>query len=93
MMYHFEWDENKNLLNQRKHGISFQEAKSCFYDPRQIAFYDPNHSHNEDREILIGHSSEGRLLLVICTIRNNNIRIISARKTSKQETSDYAKRI
>jgi uncharacterized protein len=92
-MYQFEWDENKNQLNQRKHGISFQEAKSFFYDPQQIAFYDPNHSHDEDREILIGHSNEGRLLLVICTIRSDKIRIISARKASKQEANDYAEGI
>ena len=84
-MYHFEWDEIKSQRNQRKHGISFQEAKSCFYDP--------NLSNDEDREILIGHSNEGRLLLVVCTIRNNKIRIISARKASKQEANDYAKEI
>jgi len=92
-MYHFEWDENKNQRNQSKHGISFQEAKSCFYDPQQLAFYDPRHSHHEDREILIGHSNEGKLLLVVCTIRDDKIRIISARKASKQEANDYAKGI
>ena len=92
-MYHFEWDETKNQRNQRKHGISFQEAKSCFYDPQQIAFYDPNHSHDEDSEILLGHSNEGRLLLVVCTLRGNKIRLISARKADKQEANDYAKEL
>lgn len=92
-MYSFEWDENKNQINHRKHGINFQEAKSCFYDPDQIAFYDINHSNDEDREILVGHSSKGRLLLVSYAILENIIRIISARKTTKQEAIDYAKGI
>lgn len=89
----FEWDTEKARKNQKKHDVSFAEAKSCFYDPRQIAFYDSNHSDDEDREILVGHSNEGRLLVVICTIRDDKIRIISARKASKQEVNDYAKGI
>ena len=48
---HFEWDESKAENNQHKHGVSFQEASSCFYDPHQVAFYDPDHSDEEDREM------------------------------------------
>ena len=88
-MITFEWDENKNTLNKIKHKISFQEAKSCFYDPEQIAFYDPEHSNAEDREILIGHSEQNRLMMVVYTLRNEKIRIISARKASKQEIKTY----
>jgi len=90
-MITFEWDENKNTLNKIKHKISFQEAKSCFYDPEQIAFYDPEHSHAEDREILIGHSEQNRLMMVVYTLRNEKIRIISARKASKHEIKTYEK--
>jgi hypothetical protein len=89
----FEWDAEKARKNEQKHGVSFVEAKSCFYDPNQIAFYDSQHSDEEDREILIGHSNMGRLLIVICTIRDDKIRIISARKATKQEVNDYAKGI
>jgi hypothetical protein len=89
----FEWDNKKAQTNENKHGISFDEAKSCFYDPEQIAFYDSSHSDDEDREVLVGHSSKGRLLIVVCTIRADKIRIISARKATKQEVNDYAKGI
>ena len=89
----FEWDNRKALSNDRKHGVSFEEAKRCFYDPNQIAFYDSEHSEDEDREILLGHSNRGRLLMVICTIRSDKIRIISARKATQQEVIDYEKGI
>ncbi len=91
---HFEWDENKAEINRDKHqGVSFDEAVSCFFDPDQIAFYDPDHSDDEDREILIGHSDQGRLLTVCYTLRDNAIRIISARKATNYEAEDYARRI
>lgn len=89
----FEWDIQKARKNEKKHDVSFDEAKSCFYDPNQIAYFDPEHSLDKDREILVGNSNQGRLLVVSCTIRNNKIRIISARKASKQEVNDYAKGI
>lgn len=89
----FEWDNRKALSNYRKHGVSFDEAKSCFYNANQIAFYDSEHSEDEDREILLGHSNMGRLLMVICTLRSNKIRIISARKATQQEVIDYEKGI
>ena len=89
----FEWDENKAASNERKHGVSFEEAATCFYDPRQVAFYDPDHSQEEDREILIARSEQGRLLLVVYTLRREAVRIISARQTTRKETRDYERGI
>lgn len=89
----FEWDDKKAKSNLQKHGVAFDEAITCFYDPHQIAFYDPDHSEHESREILIGHSSHGRLLVVVHVIRNENIRIISTRVATKSETKEYEKRI
>ena len=90
----FEWDGIKAESNKDKHqGVTFDEAVSCFFDPGQIAFYDPDHSNDEDREILVGHSDLGRLLTVSYTLRNNAIRIISARKATHREAEDYARRI
>jgi uncharacterized protein len=89
----FVWNENKARSNIKKHGISFQQAMSCFYDPEQVAFYDPDHSDDEDREIMIGHSKDGKLLLVVYTIRKNEIRLISARAATKKEAQHYAQRI
>ena len=91
---HFEWNDIKAESNKDKHqGVTFDEAVSCFFDPEQIAFYDPDHSDDEDREILVGHSDLGRLLTVNYTLRNNAIRIISARKATNREAEDYARRI
>jgi len=89
----FEWDPDKARANVQKHGVTFDEARSCFYDPRQIAFYDPDHSNDEDRELLIAHSNQGRVLLVSYTIRTDVIRIISARKATKSEEVRYAQGI
>jgi hypothetical protein len=89
----FEWNEYKAQQNERKHGVSFQEALTCFYDPRQVAFYDTDHSAEEDREILLGHSRQGRLLVVCYTLRGDLIRLISARRATRKEAQDYAKRI
>jgi uncharacterized DUF497 family protein len=85
----FEWDEEKAAANERKHGVTFEEAATCFYDSHQVAFYDPDHSEDEDREILIAHSERSRLLLVIYTLRGEAIRIISGRPTTRKETKDY----
>ena len=90
----FEWGGIKAESNKDKHqGVTFDEAVSCFFDPDQIAFYDPDHSDDEDREILVGHSEQGRLLTVCYTLRGDAIRIISARKATNQEVEDYARRI
>ena len=87
----FEWDDSKAQGNARKHGVTFDEALSAFYDKRQVAFYDPDHSDDEDREILIGHSKNGRLLLVVYTVRGETVRIISARRATRKEAEDYAR--
>lgn len=89
----FEWDDGKAQANLAKHGVSFDEAQSCFYDPQQIAFYDPDHSEDEDRELLIGHSNQGRLLIVSYTLRRHVIRLISARKATRREAKIYAQGI
>jgi len=87
---HFEWDENKNISNQKKHGVSFDEAKSVFADTLGRLIPDPDHSENEDRFILMGASSQLRLLIVChCERHPNAIRIISARKADKQERKQY----
>ncbi len=89
----FEWDEDKDRHNKRKHGVSFREALTSFYDPEQVAFYDVEHSDDEEREILLGHSNQGRLLFVVYTLRDDIIRIISARRATRREAQDYARGI
>ena len=91
----FEWDENKNKLNQQKHGISFGEAKTVFYDDNARLIYDPHHSKAEDRFVLLGLSSSLRILIVIHVYRKNDeiIRIISARKATKSEIKQYREKL
>lgn len=89
----FEWDDGKAAANLAKHGVSFDEALTCFYDLVQVAFYDPDHSGEEDRELLIGHSKQGRLLIVSYTVRGPVIRLISARQATRREAKTYAQRI
>ena len=87
----FEWDESKNQANQLKHGISFEETQSVFYDENALRFFDPDHSQDEDRFLMLGLSSRMRLLVVCHCFRENDrvIRIISARKANKLEASSY----
>ena len=86
----FEWDEKKNASNKKKHGVSFEEAKSVFTDQFARLISDPDHSDDEDRFILLGTSIHSRLLVVCHCIRmNDSIRIISARKADKQEREIY----
>lgn len=85
----FEWDEEKDLLNQRKHGVSFEEAKTVFNDPRSLTIADDQHSDEEDRYLDLGISSRGRLIVVSYTEREPNIRIISCRKATKSERKTY----
>lgn len=85
----FEWDKQKAESNLSKHDISFEEAQTVFDDPLYVDFYDPDHSKDEHRYIIIGESSKSRILLVSYTERENTIRIISARKVTKQELKDY----
>jgi uncharacterized DUF497 family protein len=67
----FEWDENKAAKNLSKHQVSFDEAKTVFDDPLYIDFYDPDHSEDEDRYLIVGQSTRGRLLIVSYTERGN----------------------
>ena len=86
----FEWDDNKNASNMKKHFISFDEAKTVFTDQLARLIVDPDHSDDEDRFILLGASINSKLLVVCHCIRiNDSIRIISARKADKQEREIY----
>ncbi|MCK4401946.1 BrnT family toxin [bacterium] len=85
----FEWDEKKAKKNQTKHGVSFNEASTAFGDPLSLTMYDPLHSDDEDRFVLIGNSMNNRFLVVVHTERNDNIRIISARKATNNERKHY----
>ena len=88
---HFEWSEAKARANIAKHGVSFDEAKTVFYDERARLISDPDHSKNEERFILLGCSSGLKLLIVCHCYRANDgvIRIISARKATKHEAASY----
>jgi len=85
----FEWDPGKARQNRRKHRVSFQEAASVFGDPLSITYPDPDHSIAEQRFITVGTSSGGQVLIVAHADRNENIRIISARKTTRGEREHY----
>lgn len=85
----FEWDETKAAINLKKHGVNFQEATTVFENPLAIIFDDEEHSIDENREIIIGHSRNNRLLLVSYPERPNAIRIISARLATRREREDY----
>lgn len=87
----FEWDEDKNRANIKKHGVSFQEAQTVFLDENAMRFFDPDHSQDEDRFIMLGMSFKLRVLVVCHCHRKNDtvIRIISARKADKHEAKGY----
>ena len=91
----FEWDENKNKSNIKKHNVSFEEAKSVFSDDRARLISDPEHSDLEERFILLGMSSQTKILVISHTYRENDeiIRIISARFATKNEIKYYFERI
>jgi uncharacterized DUF497 family protein len=90
-MKRFTWDENKALINLQKHGISFEEAKTVFYDDYARLIADPDHSQQEERFLLLGLSSQVNLLLVCHCYREmgGQLRIISARKANKLEQKQY----
>ena len=87
----FDWDKNKAAFNKKKHGVSFEEAATIFYDDDALEFYDPDHSEQEDRFILIGLSFRSKILMVSHCVREagSRIRIISARKATKEEAQKY----
>jgi uncharacterized protein len=88
---HFDWDEKKNQANIRKHGISFEEAQTVFFDPLAKVASDPDHSRGEARFFAVGYSAQHRLLLVVHCFRENEelIRIVSARKLTNSERKQY----
>ncbi|MDD9985666.1 MAG: BrnT family toxin [Spirochaetaceae bacterium] len=90
----FQWDEQKQAENRRKHGVSFHEAETVFYDDQALLIDDPDHSDDEDRFVLIGMSMSLRTLVVCHCYREDDevIRIISARKASRMERTDYGRR-
>ena len=87
----FEWDLIKGRANRRKHGISFEEAQTVFWDENAIRYFDPDHSADEDRFLMLGMSWRLRVLVVCHCFRVNDsvIRIISARKANKKESAAY----
>lgn len=89
----FDWDNQKARVNARKHGVSFEEAQTVFYDENARLRYDPDHSIDEDQYILLGISSALRLLVVSHVYREKKevIRLISARQATKQEGQQYCK--
>ena len=91
----FSWDDRKEKENLRKHGVSFKEAQTVFYDEHARLIHDPDHSIEEDRYILLGFSSILRMLVVCHCYRKEEtvIRIISARKATKKEQRKYQEKI
>ena len=85
----FEWDSTKAAVNLRSHGVSFEEAATAFEDPLGAIFDDEAHSDEEPREIIIGHSVRGRVLLVCFTDRGDAVRLISARTATRRERREY----
>lgn len=87
----FEWDEAKNHANVRKHGVSFEEAQTVFLDENAIRYFDPDHSEDEDRFIMLGMSWKLRVVIVCHCFRAEDsvIRIISARKANTNEAAAY----
>jgi len=83
----FEWDIQKNRSNIEKHGVSFEEARTVFFDENAIEFFDPEHSETEDRFLMLGFSAHLRILVICHRYRENDsmIRIISARKATNKE--------
>ena len=93
MSLRFEWDPKKAAANLAKHGVSFEEALTVFSDPVARIFDDEDHSLEEAREIIIGHSMKRRLLLICFTARGTSIRIFSARKATRRERQDHEENV
>ena len=85
----FEWTETKAAGNLTKHGVSFEEAKTVFEDRLYVNFYDPKHSLDEHRYIIIGQSNLGRILIVSYAEREDAIRLISAGELTRSEMKNY----
>ena len=92
--YRFTWDESEARSNERKHGVSFEEAQTVFFDDEALFMADPDHSEEEERFLLLGLSAKLRILMVCHGVREEEeIRIISARKGTKQERRQYEERV
>lgn len=89
----FEWDVEKADANLKKHGVSFDEAKTVFRDPMYLIFADPDHSISEKRFLIIGISESDQLLFVSYTERKSATRIISARRATRRERKKYEEEI
>ena len=89
----FEWDTEKAMANFKKHGVSFEEGLTVFSDPMARIFDDVDHSLEEERELIIGHSVQHRLILVCFTARGSSIRLINARKATQRERRDYEENV
>lgn len=91
----FEWDENKNEINKRKHKISFEEASTVFQDEEALLIKDHKHSQEEERFIILGSSARANLLVVCHCYRQSEtvIRLISARKATKNEERQYYEKL
>src|SRR3989338_4237817 len=89
----FTWDKEKAIINKKKHGVSFEEAQTVFYDDHALEFFDPDHSDKENRFVILGMSFTARVLVVCHCVKEEGavIRIISARKATKSETKNYRK--
>jgi uncharacterized DUF497 family protein len=85
----FEWDPTKAAANERKHGVSFEEAVDAFGDRLSVTVADPRHSLDEHRLVLFGMSAKQRLLAVMHTLRGDRVRIISAREATRHERREY----
>ena len=94
-MYYFDWDENKNRINLEKHGITFEEASTVFFDDRAILFDDPEHSIDKERFLLLGMSETAKICIVCHCYRESDtvIRIISARQATRKEEERYVRGI
>lgn len=90
--FRFVWAEAKNKANLKKHGVSFEEAQTAFFDEEALVFYDPDHSTDEDRFLLLGMSLQLRVLVVCHCYREDDsvIRLISARRAGRKERNFYA---
>ena len=89
----FEWDRKKAASNLSKHGVSFEEALTVFSDPLARIFDDEDHSIEEQREIIIGHSAKDRSLVVCFTAQGESVRIFSARTATRRERKDHEKTV
>ncbi len=89
----FEWDRKKAATNLSKHGVSFEEALTVFSDPLARIFDDEDHSLEEQREIIIGHSAKDRSLVVCFTAQGESVRIFSARTATRRERKDYEENV